>query len=305
MKIVSMTPGLFLLLFLPCFAAEPIPLLIVDGQNNHDGPRATKILKEILEKDRRFHVDVSTTPPAKAQAADWDKWRPDFSHYKVVLSNFNGGHTATGARWPRAVEKSLEDYVSGGGGLVIYHAANNSFLQWPAYNEMIGLGWRDKSFGPGLIVSPEEKVVVVPRGEGHGPGHGPEHDFVVTVLDRDHPITRGLPRKWKHPHEQLTHGQHGPGPDRGLHVLTYAWSKDTKENEVMDWVIPYGKGRVYVTMLGHLWNGGPDVTMRCPGFQTLLIRGCQWVSGGEVTYGVPADFPSESEIKQRPAEDVQ
>jgi len=25
-------------------------------------------------------------------------------------------------------------------------------------------------------------------------------------------------------------------------------------NEVMDWVIPYGKGRVYVTMLGHLWK---------------------------------------------------
>ena len=36
------------------------------------------------------------------------------------------------------------------------------------------------------------------------------------------------------------------------------YSKDSKENEVMDWVIPHGKGRVYVTMLGHLWKNGPD-----------------------------------------------
>ena len=26
----------------------------------------------------------------------------------------------------------------------------------------------------------------------------------------------------------------------------------------MDWVIPYGKGRVYTTMLGHLWKDGPN-----------------------------------------------
>jgi hypothetical protein len=184
------------------FAADPIPVLVVDGQNNHDWARATTILKEILERGGRFRVDVSTTPPAKAPADAWDSWRPKFASYKVVLVNFNGGHTASGMRWPRDVEKSLEDYVAGGGGLVIYHAANNAFRDWPAYNEMIGLGWREKSFGPSLIIGPDDKPVVVQRGEGHNPGHGPEHDFVVTVLDRQHPITRGMPRQWQHPHEQ-------------------------------------------------------------------------------------------------------
>ncbi len=284
-----------------CRAAEPpsgtISLLIVDGQNNHDWARATKILKEILEGSKLFRVDVSTTPPVKAPAEAWSKWRPEFAKYKAVLSNFNGGHGASGTRWPREVEKSLENYVAGGGGLVVYHAANNSFLKWPAYNEMIGLGWRDKSFGPTLIVGPDERIVEVHKGEGHGPGHGPEHDFVVTTLDRDHPITRGLPKLWMHPHEQLTHGQHGE--TKNLHVLTYAWSKDSKENEVMDWVVPYGKGRVYVTMLGHLWANGPESAMRCTGFQTLMIRGCQWAAGGEVSYAVPADFPTEKEIRVR------
>ena len=118
-------------------AADPAPppklsLLIVDGMNNHDWPRATRILKEILEDSGLFAVDVSTSPPANAPKEAWSKWRPQFAKYRVVLCNFNGGHTAKGVHWPREVEKSLEDYVGGGGGLVIYHSANNSFPNWLA-----------------------------------------------------------------------------------------------------------------------------------------------------------------------------
>ena len=116
--------------------------------------------------------------------------------------------------------------------MVNIHAANNAFLQWPAYNEMIGLGWREPEFGESLIVR-EEKVVRIPTGEGPKPGHGPSHDFQVTVFAREHPIYRGVPRVWRHPFEQLTHGQHGPA--KNLTVLSYAWSKDTGENEVIDW----------------------------------------------------------------------
>ena len=292
--------GLTVLLALPALAAEPTPppklsVLIVDGMNNHDWPRATKILREILEGSGRFTVAVSTSPPADAPKTEWDHWRPEFAKYDVVLSNFNGGHKPDSLHWPRAVEKALEDYVRGGGGLVIYHSANNSFPNWKVYNEMIGLGWRDTGFGPSLIVSKDEKVVEIPEGEGRNPGHGPEHDFQVTVLDTDHPITRGLPKKWLHPHEQLTHGQHGPA--RNMTVLTYANSKDTGDNEVMDWVIPFGKGRVYVTMLGHLWRNGLDTALRCVGFQTMLIRGCEWAATGRVTYPIPEDVPTASEIR--------
>ena len=269
---------------------DRIQLLIVDGQNNHDWPRATKILKEILEGSGRFKVDVSTCPAAGDPKSAWDKWQPHFSRYAVVVNNFNGGHLPTGVHWPKEIENDLENYVSNGGGLVIYHSANNSFPNWPAYNEMIGLGWRDKSFGPSLIVSADEKIVEIPRGHGHNPGHGPEHDFQVTIFNANHAVTNGLPRRWMHPHEQLTHGQHGPA--KNLTVLTYAWSKDAKENEPMDWVIPYGKGRVYTTMLGHLWKNGPDTAMRCVGFQTLLIRGCEWAATGNVTYPVPRNFPT-------------
>ena len=281
-------------------AAPPsrkLSVLIVDGMNNHDWERATRILKSILLDSGRFNVDVATSPPGNAPESRWQEWRPQFARYDAVVLNFNGGHTAKGVHWPRELETALEDYVRGGGGLVSYHAANNSFPNWPAYNEMIGLGWRGKDFGPSLVVGVGGKVVEVPKGQGRNPGHGPEHDFVVTVRDREHPITRGMPETWLHPHEQLTHGQHGPARD--VTVLTYAYSKDTKENEVMDWVIPYGQGRVYTTMLGHLWKNGPETAMRCVGFQTLFLRGVEWAASGQVTLPVPEDFPTSRQIRVR------
>ena len=269
-------------------AEKKLSVLIVDGMNNHDWPRATRILRSILEGSGRFTVEVSTTPPTSQPAEAWDGWRPDFLKYDVVVSNFNGGYNpAKGAvHWPREVETALETYIGNGGGLVVFHAANNSFPSWPAYNQMIGLGWRPPEFGPSIIIDKNEKIIEIPAGQGRKPGH-------------DHPITRGLPKRWLHPHEQLTHGQHGPVKD--MTILTYAWSKDVDENEPMDWVIPYGKGRVYTTMLGHLWKDGPDTALRCDGFQTLLLRGTEWAATGEVTIPVPQDFPTERDIKIHPS----
>lgn len=75
--------------------------------------------------------------------------------------NFNGGHTARDLYWPRDLEKALEDYVSGGGGLISYHAANNSFPGWTAYNRTMRLGWRGMDFGPSLIVGEDGKMAAV------------------------------------------------------------------------------------------------------------------------------------------------
>lgn len=276
-------------------ARHSIPVLIVDGINNHDWRSLTRSLTTILESGGHFSVDVSTTPPAGALSADWDAWRPDFSRYKAVVSNFNGGHLAAGIRWPRRVEQALETFVRDGGGLVAVHAANNSFLQWEAYNEMIGLGWREPSYGPSLVVNEHDEVVRIPVGHGQKPGHGPAHDFQMTVIDRTHPITRGIPRHWMHPNEQLTHGQHGPA--KNLTVLSCAYSKDTRQKEVMEWVVAYGKGRVYTTMLGHTWKDHDDTNVRCTGFQTMIQRGTEWAATGAVTIPVPPDFPPAGEVR--------
>ncbi|HTS29570.1 MAG TPA: ThuA domain-containing protein [Bryobacteraceae bacterium] len=270
-------PLVSLVLALPLLAQEKAPILIVDGISNHDWRTATRELKAILIASGRFTVDVSTTPAADAAPSAWDAWHPDFRQYRAVVNNFNGGHTPAGIRWPARVEQALEQYVRGGGGLVIYHAANNAFLKWRAYNDMIGLGWREKSFGPGLMVSACGAVVRVPAGTGLDPGHGPRHDFEVHVLDPRHAITQGLPRVWLQPSEQLTHGQHGPA--EGLTILTYAASEISQQNEPMDWVRTYGKGRVYTTMLGHTWQNEPNPNLQCPEFRKLLAQAVEWTAG--------------------------
>ena len=256
-------------------AGPKLSALVIDGMNNHDWAAGTRAIQSILEGSGRFTVTVSTWPAT-----------PDFRHYDVVIDNFNGGHTAEGTRWPREVEQALENYVRGGGGLVVFHAANNAFLNWPEFNDMIGLGWRDKTFGEGIAIGPGGAVVRIPKGEGLNPGHGPRHDFDVFVRDAAHPITRGLPSHWAHPSEQLTHGQHGPAQD--LDILTYAFSEVSHQGEPMDWVRQYGRGRVYTTMLGHTWKDELNPNLDDVSFQALLARGAEWAATGQVT--LPADL---------------
>jgi type 1 glutamine amidotransferase len=269
--------------------AAPMRVLIVDGINNHDWMTASHAITEILTATALFSVEVSTTPPRGAPQAAWNSRHPDFSRYDVIINNFNGGHQEDGVEWPLNVQQSLETFVRGGGGLVVYHAANNAFLHWKDYNDMIGLGWRPKSFGPGLAVSDDDKIVIIPTGSGLEPGHPQRLEFQIHVRDTHHPITAGMPKVWMHPSEQLTHGQHGPA--EGLTILTYAHSPVSKKNEPMDWVRSYGKGRVYTTMLGHTWIGEPTPNLDCVGFQTLLARGVQWAATGTVTIPIPANFP--------------
>jgi hypothetical protein len=277
-------------------AEEPkIRLLIIDGQNNHNWKAMTPPMKDAFEKSGRFTVDVATTPPPKSPSSAWASFHPDFSKYDVVLSNYNGDP------WPADVQKSLEEYVAAGGGLSIIHAANNAFPDWPAFNEMIGLGWRGPDFGDRLTVDQSGKVVRTPKGKGPGAGHGPRHEFKIAVLNADHPITKGMPPEWLHAIDELYHGQRGPA--KHMEILATAFSDKGKggtgTNEPMIWVIPYGKGRVFTTVMGHAM--GDDVTaINCVGFRTVMLRGTEWAARGQVTIPIPDDFPTASDVKLAP-----
>src|SRR5688572_21981934 len=115
----------------------PMKALIVDGQNNHDWKATTPVLKKILENSGRFQVEVATAPTNKDAMATF---RPNFSAHKVIVSNYNGD------LWSKETQDSFVQYVKGGGGFVSVHAADNSFPEWPEYNQMIGLGgWGDRN----------------------------------------------------------------------------------------------------------------------------------------------------------------
>lgn len=272
-------------------AADPPVLnaLIVDGQNNHGiWPKTTKMMKRYLEETRRFKVDVATTAP---QGTD-DRFKPDFSKYQVVVSNYNG------ADWPAATQAAFVEYVRNGGGFVVVHAANNSFGNWKEYNEMIGLGgWGGRNERSGPYVYLDESGKVVRNTEkGSGGHHGPQHPFAVVVRDAEHPITKGMPHEWLHANDELYDFLRGPAEN--MQVLATAFAAKDKggsgRHEPMLFTVTFGKGRVFHTPMGHA-----DYSQECVGFIAALQRGAEWAATGQVSLPIPSDFPTSAKVSQR------
>ena len=272
-----------------------IRVLIVDGFSNHDWEETTRLTRNILEETGRFEVAVSTSPPT-SDSPGWSAWRPRFSDFDAVVVNCNSlGKRPT---WPRAVEIALERFVQEGGGLYILHSANNAFAHWKEYDRMIGLGWRKEDGGWAITVNEDGSLNRIPPGEGRGTYHGPRVNTVVEVLG-SHPIHQGYPRRWKTPDLEVY--KYARGPADNLTVISYAYDEETGKNWPLEWVMEYGKGRVYNSTFGHVWRGARNPeTMRCVGIQTTLIRAVEWVATGEVTWPVPDRFPSETEFVVRP-----
>ena len=273
-------------------APEQIRVLIVDGFGNHYWEQTTLLIKNIVEASELFHIDVSTTPATK-ESPGWDTWRPQFSEYDVVIQTCNSlGNRPT---WPSAVEKALEDFVAQGGGLYILHSGNNSFAHWGEYNRMIGLGWRNKNFGAAITVAEDGEVQRIAAGQGGNTGHGKRFDAVLTRLG-EHPIHEGLPRQWKAADLEIY--RYARGPAENLTVLSYALETQTGLNFPVEWVVNYGEGRVYNSTFGHVWKGDSNPPgIRCVAFQTLLVRGLEWLSGREVTWPVPDNFPDDKMVQ--------
>jgi hypothetical protein len=232
-------------------------------------------------------VDVSTSP-ADAAAPGWDRWRPDFSAYDVVVQTCNdiGG----GPSWPAPVRESFEKFVRRGGGVYVWHSGNNAFPDWPAYNDIIGIGWRKRDFGHALVVSDDGKVARIPPGQGEDTGHGPRFDALVRRIG-DHAIHAGLPRAWLAADIEVYY--HVRGPAKNVAVLSFAREPRTGLNWPIEWTVRFGRGRVYTSTLGHVWKGDVQpVTVRDAGVQTLLVRALQWLAKRPVTWPVPEDFPT-------------
>lgn len=292
-----------------------IKTLIVDGQNNHEHwPKITVMLKKYLEETNLFVVDVqrsgytwkgeayisefpveglSATITTENPTPDPD-FNPDFSKYDVVISNF--GWNA--ADWPDATQKAFETYMENGGGLVVFHAADNSFPQWEAYNKMIGLGgWGDRTEKDGPYVYYNDAGELIrDNSPGKGGAHGPESEYQVQVRNFEHPITKGMPEIWMHAKDELYNSLRGPAEQMEILATAYADpnNKGTGRHEPALMTLSYGKGRVFHNIMGHA-----DYSVACVGFITTMLRGTEWAATGKVTQKIPENFPKASTTSSR------
>lgn len=294
---------------------EKLRALIVDGQNNHKvWPKSTFMMKQMLEETGHFEVDIYRSantwnaPPhiaafplndgkvyVEGEPKTDASFFPNFSQYDVVISNF--GWKA--ASWPDATKLAFEHYMRDGGGFVSIHAANNSFGDWHAYNQMIGLGgWggRGKNSGPYVYYDNQDKLVTK-SGDGRAGGHGKQHSFAIKTRSSDHPIMQGMPTTWMHTKDELYNRLRGPAEN--MTVLATAYDNPTFEgfgrHEPVLMAIEYQKGRIFQSTLGH------DVpAYESVGFISTFQRGTEWAASGRVTIAIPADFPTETSVNRRP-----
>ena len=266
---------------------KPMRALIVSGQNNHNWRVSHIAIKEILDNSKMFTTDIALTP---APGGNMNSFNPSFEEYDVVVLDYNGD------RWSAKSDSAFLDYVQKGGGVIVYHAADNAFAGWEDFNKIIALGgWEGRNEKSGPYCYLENGKLKLDYSPGHGGSHGMQREYPMHSHDAKHPITKGLPDNWMHARDEMYDRMRGPA---NIKELLYSGAADRNtggsgREEPLVFTVDYGKARIFHIMLGHC---GPTLednpAMQCVGFQTLMLRGAEWAATGKVTQKVPDDFPT-------------
>ncbi len=235
------------------FAAEPIKVLLLSGQNNHNWKATTPLMVETLDATKLFDVTVTNTI---------EKMDPgSLDEFDVILSNWNLRKHRKGIpehlKWSEELRTAYVNFVKSGKGHVAVHAGSSTFYDWNDYQEICVATWKA------------------------GTHHGPKHEFEVRIDEAQHPVTAGLKgfRKWDELWEKIYISA------EGATVLTsnYASEQFKGDNvwEPSTVISQFGKGRTAYTSLGH-----DTKAFESPEFRILLARLVEWAGTGKVT--IPA-----------------
>jgi type 1 glutamine amidotransferase len=103
-------------------------------------------------------------------------------------------------------------------------------------------------------------------------GHGPRSDFLSKIVDKEHPITKGLSDFTTN--DELYAKLQG---DEDIQVLVTADSDWSKKTEPLVYVKRYGQGRVVYNAYGH-----DRKALMTPNVQKIIARGTEWAATGKV-----------------------
>jgi len=252
-------------LFFPVLNAQSPPrlkALILTGESDtlyHDWRVSTPFLRNLLERTGRFEVKISE----QVRGATADTLAP----FDLLVLNYMG------PRWGAATEKAVEEFVRQGKGLISFHGVTYG----PLYGMEFDLVTKRWHQGPdaGWAAYP---ALIGARWEASKIGHGRRHVFPVAWVDKEHPISQGLPATFLANDELYHRLELLPG----THVLATAFSEPstggTGNNEPMMWTVAFGQGRTVHITLGHDLSA-----ISQPGFGEAFARGAEWAATGHVT----------------------
>jgi type 1 glutamine amidotransferase len=211
-------------------------LIVANVDPWHDGKKTAPVVQAKLEEDPRIDATIIEDPEFLAS--------PLIADYDVVLLEF---YNPQPLRHQARAQANLAKFVEQGKGLVVLHFSCGAFATWPEYADLAGRVWDRKNT------------------------HDPRGPYQVKIVDRQHPITRGMGDF--EADDELYICLTG---DKKMDVLATAKSKMNGKDYPMALVMPYGRGRVFNTPLGH---DGKAIAM--PGVAKLLQRGVLWAAGRE------------------------
>jgi len=248
MKRFLLTVVLAIIVVMPALVADAqeaekaIRTLIITGCDvrAHPWRETTPAIRRILEETKRFEVYVCEDPAVLESKQALDKYS------LIILNYFNYGAPTISD----TAKDNLSAFVSGGKGFATLHLASASFAEWDEFHKMVGRWW------------------VMGKS-----GHGPRGKFTANVVDKEHPITKGMSDF--ETDDELYAKLLGEEP---IHVLVSAYSDWSKKVEPLAFTLSYGKGRVYHHCFGH-----DAKAVENPPVAKLLARGAEWAATEKVT----------------------
>lgn len=247
-RFVSLAIGMLALLAccgLAMAADQPakVKVLLITGDDvgAHKWREMSEATRGVLVKAGKFDVKVCEDLQILDSAAA-------LKPYDVILFM-----TYTTKASPELTDQGKENllaFVKGGKGLVVQHLASASFPKWEEFGKLAGRKW---------VMGTS--------------GHGPRAEFESKIVDKDHPITKGM-SDFKVDDELYAKLQ-GAEP---IHVLVTADSDWSKQTEPLLFTREYGEGRVVHNAYGHDGKVIEDANVA-----KLIVRSTEWAATGKVS----------------------
>jgi type 1 glutamine amidotransferase len=264
-------------IFAQSTAPKPIRVLLVAGGCCHDYATQTQLLKSGIESQLNAIVDIAfnadKTTKATFPVYESDDWAKPYD----VIVHDECSAEVTDRPYVSRILKAHRN----GKPAVNLHCAMHSY-RWDNFREPVAVGADNAGWYEMLGLQ--------------STGHGPQSPIEVSIVEPDHPITRGL-QPWTTIQEELYNNIQVYPSATGL-IAGRQWQKPrakkgekadanapaTEAQAVVAWTNAYGpnKTRIFSTTLGH-----NNETVADPRYLELITRGLLWSIGKLNDDGTP------------------